>query len=278
MSNNNTIQEIFEQASDALMFTVRKIVKPKYVTGFVYSFFFQSPFPLEPLYLKDSFTKYFYPRGSQLYDSRSKKIILTKEEADYINDKLFPEKLHKHYNELFQALDMFHRHFKDSIDLGYLMNVYNAILIFLDSEEGEYNFSEFNSINDLDINDFKRRTVLQYFNFKETVQEKLNSLSLKAAIMFPSNVFTSVECYNAFKQYQAQYIDSPYNDYSFLFKQMSELNMVHRLTFKDTIGWLSKEGYIDDKTAEDFYIKGSFNTKAKSKERLLRFKMVFEKE
>lgn len=268
---------VFSKASKAFVDLIEGIVKPQYVAGFVYSLFNNPVFPLEPLYLKDSLISY-YPRSVELFNSESKEIIITSEEAIYINEKLFDAKLQEKYNEVFQALDMFHRHFNGAIDAENLIGFYSSCLTTLNSDGGAFTFYNFNSLNGLNINYFKNQATLKFHDLKEAINEKICSLQTVIVETYPSNVFTQPEYYNKFKRYQAKYIDNPYNDYSFLFKRMNDLNMMHRLTFKDATDWLYSQGYIDKQTSDDFYLKGSFNTKAKSKDREQKFNNVFENE
>ena len=269
-SNFLQVSKIFKQLIDS-------VVKPQNVTGFVYSFFTNPVFPLEPLYLQEGLIKYI-SRPVESYNTETKVITIAREEAIYINNKLFDQKLQDSYNQLFNTLDMFHRHLKGAIDLDNLIDFYTTCLTSLDNDNGNYQFSKFYSLNDLNINHFKNQTAIQFHNLKEAIKEKIDSLQTVLTETYPSDVFTKAEYYNKFKKFQANYIDNPYNDYSFLFKKMNEMNMMHRLTFKDAIDWLVKEEYIDKDTWEQLDIKGSFNTKANSKERLRNFKIVFENE
>lgn len=265
----------FLQATDIFKGFIDNVVKPQHVTGFVYSFFINPVFPSETLYLQDGLLKYI-PRPAELYNTETKEITITLAEAVYINSKLFDQKLLESYNQLFSALDMLHRLLKDAIDPDKLIDFYTACLTSLDSGNSNYHFSKLNSVNDLNINFFKNQTVIQLHNLKEAIIEKIHSLQKTADEIFPSKYFTKAEYYHKFKKYQTQYIENPYNDYSFLFKKMNDMNMMHRLTFKDAVDWLEGEGYIDKQTSHEFYLKGSFNTKAKSKDREQKFKIVFE--
>lgn len=267
----------FLQTTDIFKGLIDNVVKPQYVTGFVYSFFSNPVFPLEPLYLQEGVLKYI-PRPTELYNTETKEITVAREEAVYINNKLFDQNLYKSYSQLFSALDILHRHLKDAVDPDNLIEFYTACLISLDNGNGNYHLSRFSSVNDLNINYFKNQTVIQLHNLKEAIKEKIGSLQKTAEEVFPSKYFTKAEYYHKFKKYQTKYIENPYNDYSFLFKKMMEMDMMHRVKFIDVIDWLVEEGYIDKETWEQLDEKGSFNTKANSKERLRNFKLVFENE
>jgi len=265
----------FEKESIFLVERIYSIVKPQYVMGFIYSFFvdYHKTFgrEIKPI-LVDAKVPYF--RNPNLYNLKTKEITLDEAEIEYINKSYFMENLDNSYKVLFGELDNFHRYFKDIVKPNLLIDLYGSILQFLSLEEGAYKFSFFKNHNGLDINRFRDEARNKLYHYTEAIKEKSSLLNINSEI-YPALIFTSVEFYNKFKKYQSKFIKDHYNDFSFLFKRMYALKMIHNLPYKTATEWLYKENYINDEMRTKFLIKGSFNTKSSSALRLANFENIF---
>jgi len=189
MKENIVISEFlnsddFEKESKYLLGRFHTIVKPRFVDGFIYSFF--KDFNSNPdykeriIFEKDTF---MFPRNSTLFDAKNKTITLSIEEIDLINNGFFSTKLKSIYDDLYRDFDAFHRNFIKKNEYS-LIEFYTSIIDFFKDNGvnpeankiyGAYNsnWGTLKSENTLHRSLFKDEANKYNLNFISYVEEKI---------------------------------------------------------------------------------------------------------
>ena len=191
MKNNIVMSEFlnsddFEIESNHMLSRFHTIVKPRFVDGFIYSFF--EDFNGNPAYKKRlgyEKEEFMLPRNSNLFDAKSKTITLSTEETDFINSGFFSSKLKSIYDKLYEDFDAFYRHFTGKNDYS-AIDFYNSVIDFFkdngtNAEEykfnGAYNsnWGNLKQGNSLPLNKslFKDEANKCNLNFVNYIEEKI---------------------------------------------------------------------------------------------------------
>jgi hypothetical protein len=307
MKNNIVMSEFlnsddFEKESNHMLGRFRTIVKPRFVDGFIYSFF--EDFNGNPDYKKRLGIEkkdYMFTRNSNLFDAKSKTITLSVEEIDFINNGFFSKKLKSIYNGLYEDFDAFHRHFTGKNDFS-LIEFYNSVVDYfkdngVNPEEYKIN-GAFNSNwgnltheNTLNKSLFKDETNKCNLNFISYIEEKIKHIQnqfpgpnnfddfSKNSELNPfPDIFKSLNTYNCFKEYTAKHIIEPFPDYSYLFQRLLLEKLIHKKTHFEYMDWLSQEKLITPKTHDKMKVERNFRSleKSSSSQRENNFNNIFE--
>ncbi len=141
--------------------------------------------------------------------------------------------------------------------------------------------SELNSLkNSIELNDIQKQVIIayskQYLTFRESLLNyykdilttntgnapSTNDLQ-EAQNSFP-DIFKSGTTYNQFISYTEKHIIDPYTDYSYLFQNLLNKELIHKTAHKDFFLWLWNNDFLSEKRYEEFFETGFFKSLTKS--------------
>lgn len=99
---------------------------------------------------------------------------------------------------------------------------------------------------------------------KENIINKSISLDHKSTDNPHPDIFKSKEGFQIFMEFNNNHIIDAYPDYSFIFQQLLNDVLLHKVEHRAFIGWLKKEGLITDKIHAILIDKGFFRSLTKS--------------